>query len=242
MKSNGSPPITRTLRPRPIFKRAQRQEGEPAADIPVMPFDAIPFVVRQRTKLQRLVSREYFDLMSQEFMTLKPFLPATAARVLDIGGGLGGADIFISRHYAHQAELHMLDRVGMDPEMRFGFRASTEKYNDPNLTLTYLKNGGVPDERFMFWDADSQLPQLIEADITFDVIISLKSWAFHYPYSVYADLVSNKLSRNGVMIIDVRNGSDQEDEIKQKFDIVGTAASDAASSRLVMKHAGSAAS
>lgn len=238
MTSGGSPATTRLQARRADLRRRQAAGGE-KPDIPVLPFDAIPYVVRQRTKLQRWVSDDYFELMEREFATLKPFLPAKARRVLDIGGGLGGVDIFISRHYGHAAEIHMLDRVGMDPDMKFGFRAETEKYNDPALTAAYLKNGGVPPKHFTFWDADRQLPDLMAADADYDVILSLKSWAFHYPYAVYAELVSKKLSKDGVMIVDVRKDSGQQDEIRKQFEIVATAASDGASEQLVMKWRGS---
>jgi spermidine synthase len=207
-------------------------------DFPILPFDAIPYVVRQRTRLQRLVSKEYHSLMEAEFATLEAHLPADAERILDIGGGMGGVDVFLSRHYGHKVAIEILDRVGMDETMLFGFRESTEKYNDPRLAQIYLREGGVPDENFSFWDADSGLGELKASGRRYDVILSLKSWCFHYPYATYEDLVRELLAPGGVMIVDLRVNKDQRAMVENSFECVATAQKDHASERLVFRHRG----
>lgn len=203
---------------------------------PVLPFDAVPYVLRQRTRLQRLVSEEYYQIMAKEFATLKPYIPEDAKRILDIGGGLGGVHMHVSSHFQHDISIEILDRIGMDEEMKFGFRESTEKYNDPDLTRTYLASAGVPPENIVMWDADTQLDDLLNAEEQYDIIISLKSWCYHYPYSTYREFVRKKLSPAGVMIVDVRRDKGQIDDIESDFDLVGKGFQDHTLERLAFAH------
>lgn len=210
-----------------------QQPNAPA--FPIVSFDAIPFLMRQRTRLQRIVSKEYFEMMHKEFVSMVPHLPATANRILDIGGGLGGIDIHLSRHYGNQPEIHMLDRIGIDEETYFGYEEVASKYNDPEETRAYLGKGGVPEDQFYFWDADKSLEGLSDGGMQFDVILSLKSWCFHYPYSTYEDLVSKILAPGGVMFVDVRLDSDQIEEIERTFHVVKKTKIDLTSERLILQ-------
>jgi len=115
-------------------------------------------------------------------------------RILDIGGGLSGVNIHLSRHYGHAVGIDMLDRVGMDRDMKFGFRESTEKYNEPELAKAYMKEGGMPIENFTFWDADADLDRLTASERQYDVIMSHEVRCYYYPYSTYEYFVQDHLA------------------------------------------------
>jgi protein-L-isoaspartate O-methyltransferase len=55
---------------------------------------------------------------------------------------------------------------------------------------------------------------------TFDVIISLISWGFHYPVSTYLDVVYDNMAENGILILDVRKNQNQEVLLTSKFETV----------------------
>lgn len=48
---------------------------------------------------------------------------------------------------------------------------------------------------------------------TFDVVVSLLSWGFHYPISTYAPRCS------GVMVVDVRKGTNGEGDLRKYGDL-----------------------
>jgi hypothetical protein len=41
-----------------------------------------------------------------------------------------------------------------------------------------------------------------------DLVISLRAWGHHFPVVVYIDLVRRLLKRSGIVILDIRNGTD----------------------------------
>lgn len=52
----------------------------------------------------------------------------------------------------------------------------------------------------------------------FDLIISLLSWGFHYPIETY--LEKAKKIKNGILILDIRNGTDQIETLKDNFNTI----------------------
>ncbi len=52
---------------------------------------------------------------------------------------------------------------------------------------------------------------------SFDLVISLISWGFHYPVSTYARPVYGALAPHGVLILDVRRGTAGKDELAELF-------------------------
>ncbi len=50
-----------------------------------------------------------------------------------------------------------------------------------------------------------------------DLVISLISWGFHYPVDTYLAQIRSLLSKNGVLILDVRKNTDGMKKIKEQF-------------------------
>ena len=51
----------------------------------------------------------------------------------------------------------------------------------------------------------------------YHVIFSLLSCGWHYPVSTYIDLMSNSLSNDGVLVLDLRHNTDQLDILTSHF-------------------------
>lgn len=142
------------------------------------------------------------------------FLPTKKApSVLDIGAGMGGIDVFISRHYEGKAKLMLLDKNGKSEHINAGFHNSAadfSHYCDFAAATDLLVANGV--KHFEFYDAKNGF----NFDKKFDVVISLLSWGFHYPIDTYAP----KLAKGAVIIADVRKGTNGEELLAAYGDVV----------------------
>ena len=71
------------------------------------------------------------------------------------------------------------------------------------LSKQALCLAGISESNIYLIDAD---PAKIADLRPVDLILSLHSWGFHYPISVYLDSVIKVLAPNGKIIIDIRRG------------------------------------
>jgi SAM-dependent methyltransferase len=166
--------------------------------------------VEQRRR--RHIARVYTDSILRDFESIRTHLPESAPRVLDIGCGLGGIDLAIYRHYG-TADLWLLDREGNSP-IYYGFRSVAAHYNSLAVSRAFLEQNGVAEEHVTTIDVDvAGFP----AGVSFDLVISLLSWGFHYPLNTYIDEVVRALSPDGVVVVDVRATTDGENLLRDRF-------------------------
>lgn len=76
-----------------------------------VPDACLPLLREQRTHYTD-PARQYGEELTQTFAQIKPFLPRTAKRILDIGSGMAGIDVLLGRHYP-DATIHLLDKSGV---------------------------------------------------------------------------------------------------------------------------------
>jgi hypothetical protein len=50
-----------------------------------------------------------------------------------------------------------------------------------------------------------------------DLVISTISWGFHYPISLYVESVARIMSNGGVLLVDIRKGTDGLEELERQF-------------------------
>ena len=161
------------------------------------------------------LKKEYHDDMKEEYLSTMIHLPRRAKAILDIGCGIAGIDIFLSRHYRNKVNIYLLDKSQMDQNLYFYFEKKGSFYNSLQLSKKVLEDNGVDPKKIYTQEATED--NRITFRNKFDIIISLLSWGFHYPVSVYLDEAYKKLEKGGIMIIDVRKNTDGEKEIKEKF-------------------------
>jgi SAM-dependent methyltransferase len=167
-------------------------------------------VERRRTAS---LARAYEDDLRREHEQMAPFLPPAASRVLDIGCGLAGIDLFLHRHYGGGFNLVLLDRDGRSGSF-YGFRAEAAYYNSLALARALLCANGVPDAGIATFDLDRDG---FPGGAPYDLVVSLLSWGFHYPVGVYLERVLGALAPGGVVIMDVRKGTDGEQQLEAAF-------------------------
>ncbi len=149
----------------------------------------INLILAQRTDLHTLVTQHYEETCKQEAASIAPFV-SEYDTVLDIGAGLGGYWKFIPKPKA----LDLLDYNQVDTKITYGLQEKGEAYNLTDETRRFL--GDI---------VRDQYDVLIERPHgPYDIIVSLLSWGYHYPWSTYADLVHEILVANGLLILDVR--------------------------------------
>lgn len=144
----------------------------------IVPESARPYIRRQTGKSFNDASEkseQYEDRLQEQFDLIKPFLPATVARILDIGCGMAGIDVLLKAHYP-TAELWLLDGDGDDP--RTGWNSSLGAFNSRLVADEFLGANGVKADRWINIDTKEHLQA--------DLVISLASWGYHYPIKMYS--------------------------------------------------------
>ena len=156
---------------------------------------------------------EYHEDTLKEFKTFVEYLPENVSNTLDIGCGIGAINVMIFDHYKHQSpNIHLLDKTSVDEKIHYFLEKSASFYNSLELSKKFLSNEGVPQKLIHLHEVDGSLPQG-----SYDIILSLISWGFHYPISVYLEDSYDKLKDGGVLILDVRKESDGLNELNKRF-------------------------
>jgi SAM-dependent methyltransferase len=182
----------------------------------------LPFIYKQIVSLEAKVDSSrikalYEDDMRKEYLSIRESLPKTCHKILDIGCGMAGIDVFLNNHYidAHQPEFYLLDKTEIAKNIFYHFKPQGAFYNSLEISRKMLTDNGIPEENIYLLEADAT--NAINIDFNIDLIISLISWGYHYPVETYLDRVYKLLSQDGRLIIDVRKGTDGVDKLKNKF-------------------------
>jgi hypothetical protein len=135
--------------------------------------------------------RAYAESIGGIVENVRPHLPAHCQAMLDIGGGLGGVDILLSRLYSTPS-VHILDGLEDPPVVRS--HAST--FNNASVTLDFLAANGVQNAHVYY-------PRPYPA-VQYDLIVSFAAYCFHIPPTTYFDILTEMSHPGTVFIFDVR--------------------------------------
>lgn len=136
------------------------------------------------------------DLVST-YYEIRPHLPASCWGFLDIGSGLGGIDILVSRHYGDDPYVNLLDGEDDPPEMKL----HRQTFNSMRVARDFLTKNGVKSSRFGYLTTRADFVMK-----PYDLVMSFGSWCFHYEPNVYLPLMlaGGGLHSDSVIIADVR--------------------------------------
>lgn len=158
----------------------------------------------QRTEIKNKSAPEIQMVIQNDYNIFSKHIPNTVKKWMDIGCGLGLINIFIHKKIPNGI-MYLLDKtllekdkrlIGYDSVQTFGF------YNSLEAAKELLISNNVKEENIHLVTPDNiSIP-----DNDLDLVLSRFSWCFHYPYSVYADIVHSKLVSGGRLILDVRKG------------------------------------
>lgn len=183
---------------------------------------------------KREVTRLFSEEMFSEYRQMEKFLPKGVHTILDIGSGIAGIDVLLNAHYdSSHPFFHLLDKTEMPHKVYYGLEKKASFYNSFDMTKKFLLQNGVPKEHIFVQEANDK--NTIDFNITFDLIISLISWGFHYPVETYLNEVYEKLSPGGVLIIDVRKSFGGMEALRKKFGNIEIIYDAVKHSRVVLK-------
>lgn len=165
-----------------------------------IPDEALPYLVLQRGVLDRykanqtLWAAEYMAMLRAEYLLIEHWLPEKCAGVLDVGAGLGGIDILISRHYSNKPYIYLLDGRIDEAEVL----VHRETFSRASVTGHFQSVNGV--EKWGCIDAANPAPLVG----TMDFVISTAAWCFHFAPETYLDYVQRACAPGATLIVDVR--------------------------------------
>lgn len=172
-----------------------------------------PFIDLEILLRNSAIKNDYIVDMEAEYLDIKSYLPLKTKNILDIGCGIGGIDIFLSKHYnSPETTFYCLDKTQLD-NIYYGFKEKAAFYNSLDVAREFLSLNGIKNICTLLANDNNT----IETNEKFDLILSLISWGFHYPVETYLFQVYTHLQVDGHMIIDIRKNTNGLDKIKTVF-------------------------
>lgn len=189
----------------------------------IIPNSARSFIALQRTGQP---VEAYAETIAAEFAEIEPHLPRDVASILDIGCGVAGIDVHLSRRYP-EARLHLLDRSERAQRIPYGY-GDPSFYNSLAAARELLALNGVP----------SGLVEAIEAPgleplPRVGLVVSLLAWGFHFPVAEYRDRL--RLVPGAVVVLDLRLGTGGAEAMAERFERVATVRADRKRDRAVWR-------
>ncbi|MBL7131192.1 MAG: hypothetical protein ISS45_07310 [Candidatus Omnitrophica bacterium] len=182
-----------------------------------IPFSLYKPIVRLDACLRKKIIRSFFNKdLEQEYESIRNYLPTKCNSILDIGCGVAGIDVFLSKHYfPKNIDFYLLDKTKVEKRIYYMFEEKGAFYNSLRTAQKLLLENGIKKENINLIEATDNSDIMIASKI--DFAISLISWGFHYPVTTYLNRVWELLNDKGCIIIDIRKGTNGKKEIEDKF-------------------------
>ena len=164
----------------------------------------------------KLIGREYYKIMLEEFITIKKFIDSNDKFFLGIGSGIGGLELLINQNFEDR-NYYFIERNYVSRKVKYGWGGmiNNEAYNDLELQKNFLKINNMNENQINIYDYDKDnLPE-----IKFDIIISLFSLDYHYDFDLYARYLK-KISNKDTKIIFDTIRSDYFEKIFKNVEII----------------------
>jgi SAM-dependent methyltransferase len=163
------------------------------------------------------ILHDYGREMRAEFDRRIAFIPSSACSILDIGCGLAGIDLHLYEYLrGNDPHLYLLDRTHIEDRVWYMYEANGAFYNSLELAKMNLVRNGVPEDRIRCLEAPDD--GIINGTVRpVDLVVSTISWGFHYPISTYLQSVGQIMSSGGVLLVDVRRGTDGLEQLERQF-------------------------
>lgn len=174
-----------------------------------VPYFCVPLIRKQRSGCKDHVS-DFEKHITKEYNEMKCYLPVSCNSILDIGCGLGGIDILLSKHY-NNPKMYLFDKSIVDDRLIYGFDRGKCFYNSFEITRALLTVNDI--KNYELIDAGKGFPDIKDIDL----VVSLLSWGYHYKVEEYINEVYDCMSRKGVLIMDTREKTNGIQILKKMF-------------------------
>jgi SAM-dependent methyltransferase len=167
-------------------------------------------------KLQRSGYRdhkkEFIYNMNKEYYLMDWTLPYECNSIIDIGCGIGGIDVLLSQKY-NNPKIFLLDKSEKKEKVIYGYNRGESFYNSLDATNDMMIANDVLNYKLI----DLEKDKLNVKDHSIDLVISLLSCGYHYPVEEYLEQIEKWLSKNGKLIIDLREGTEGFNTVRHVF-------------------------
>ena len=103
----------------------------------------------------KVISYNYYNIMKNEFLTIKGFLNDNN-KFLSIGSGMGGLEVIINNNFK-ESSFTMIERNFVSKKIRYGWDdENKEGYNKLNLLESFLLSNFVKSDRFKIINFDTE--------------------------------------------------------------------------------------
>ncbi len=183
----------------------------------ISPFSIYERAVRMEARSKRdEIKQAYASDIRSEFETIREFLPDACKSILDIGCGIAGIDVFLYHHYRRSVDhFYLLDKTRTEDTVFYGFKQQGAFYNSLEIAKKVLHLNDIAEDHIELLEATENNEINVHGKV--DLILSLISWGFHYPVSVYLTRAHEILSDDGRLVLDVRKGTDGIKLLAEKF-------------------------
>jgi hypothetical protein len=160
---------------------------------------SLAYIYEQKGELQQFMRRDgseiwfaaYIEQLEETADVIDRYCPFPR-HVLDIGSGLGGIDVLLMRRYA--CHVTMIDGEESEP--------GCDRHNIPfcsrGAVVAFMEDNCITPDAYDYCHP-GQL-----ASGPFDLVISLRSWLFHYGPEQYLDYVLAETKKGALLMVDVR--------------------------------------
>ena len=163
------------------------------------------------------IDERYFASMKEKVDSLIGHIPEQTSSILDIGCGIAALDVYLNQ-YLNPSNIYLLDKTETEEKIWYLFEDAGAFYNSLELSKETLELNGVASSKIELIEApsDGEIPL---GSGSIDLVISTISWGFHYPINIYVKSVFNLLSKDGVLIVDLRKDSGGLTDLKTLFNV-----------------------
>jgi len=134
-----------------------------------------------------------------EYETLEPTLAAQPpSAATDIGCGYAIFDLFLAQDF--DCKLTLIDLEEND-ERHFGFDQTGAAYSNLEIAKAFLRANGIAARRIKTINPEKQSLVRIKNQ---DLVVSLISCGFHYPWTTYESFFRKAVKPGGRIILDLR--------------------------------------
>ena len=165
------------------------------------------------------IDKDYFDISYNELKNLKQHIPKKTKNVLSIGCGLAGFEVLLQNYILKYAKFFLLEKNFTSKKVVYGWdKNNKEAYNSIALTRKFINLNSINNKNFYIYNVDKDtLPKK-----KFDLIISLKSLDYHYPFDLYKKYLKTNSTIKTIFIFDTI----RPDYFKKIFKYVSIISSD----------------
>ena len=163
------------------------------------------------------VRKEINLSVQKHFEKIRPYLPKTASRTLDIASGQGFIDVLLFKHFRNEdMEVHLLDKFELASKVTYGMQDDAPAYASAQDAEELMQANGIRNVYIHKAGKNSQTG----CSGPFDLIISTGGWGYMFPVNGYLEQVYDLLRPGGIVITNLRKGArekEQEALLKSKF-------------------------